>query len=205
MKRKPLHSSVSGEQPKKKGRLFLPLFLGGIMVLSTFAILFSGPSNQDSSTSYKYGSTYYRLTSRGWEATVAGQQLLLRSGPKELVAFYSDLPLESITSLKDADKFYLSTSPDQPLQLAIRELYANENILPAFSLSCLKDDVKGCEQLPIKTCQQASDKIGVLILQLGETTSFTAENHCYTATGKTADELTQIVDKLLLYLYGVLP
>jgi len=197
MKTKPTRS----EEPTSKRKLFLPLFLGGLMVLSTFAIIFSGPS-QPSTLDYTYHDIYFQSTPQGWQSTVQGLPLVLQHGPQALESLYSDLSFTPATSLLGLEKLYVSSLPPEPAQEAMRDLYLNSNTLPPISFSCIADIV-GCEELPIKTCKDASASIGVVIFRLGETEEFTTEGTCVTLTANTTLALTQMTDKLIYTLYGV--
>lgn len=190
-------------EPKSKKRFFLPLFLGFIMVLSTFAIIFSGPGD-DSSQVYKYKDTYFRKTNRGWEASYQGQELVFQYGPEELASLFPDSNLKTFTALRSLEKIYISTLPGEQVQPAMRELYAHGNSLPLLTFACVEDREE-CGDMPVKDCTAASDTTAVLILRLGNVTSLTSEDHCSTLTGNSIEELVQLVDKGLLYFYGVLP
>jgi len=200
MKTKPSRTSLD-ETKKRRGKLILPLFLGAILVLSTFAIIFSGPS-PDTGQSYTYNNLYFRLTPQGWEATVQGQPLTLRHGPQELETLYQNFSLQQITTLRSVQKIYLSTHPGEPAQEAVRELYLHSTPLSPLQFACVAD-VEGCGDLPIKTCSDASDTTAVVLYRIGEETSFTVDNHCYTVIAPTVTILTQMTDIFIYYLYGV--
>ena len=201
MKTKPSRSFAS-ESPTKK-KLFLPLFLGGLLVLSTFAIIFSGPA-ETPVQSYTYHDTSFRLTPQGWESTVQGQPLILRHGPKELESLYPQFPFSSSATLLGLQKIYLSYLPNTLVEEALRDLYLNSNILPPATLSCLEDR-EGCETLPVKSCKDATAGIGVIVFHLGEQDAMTVDGTCVTLTANTTTTLTQMTDTLVYTLYGVFP
>ncbi len=198
MKTKPVRSL---QEPSKKKKLFLPLFLGGLMVLSTFAIIFSGPS-ETSTTSYTYHDRSFRLTAQGWESTLQGQNLILRNGPQELTSYSTQFPFATAASFLGLQKLYASTMPDEPSQEAIRDFYLNSNILPPITFACVAD-VAGCESLPLKTCADATATVGVVLFRIGEPLSFSADGTCATLMAPTPSELTQLTDAWLYTLYGV--
>ncbi|GEM_PF-3406269 len=200
MKTKPTRSQ---QEHSTKKKLLLPLFLGGIMILSTFAIIFSGPS-ETAQPSYTYNDISFRLTSKGWESTLQGQQVTLRYGPQELEPLSSQFPFSSATSLLSLEKMYISTLPNEPFQEAARELYSQATLLPLMSLACL-EDVSGCESLPIKTCSDATSSLGVVVFRLKEPELVTVEGTCVTLEAPTATRLTQMSDTLLYALYGIFP
>lgn len=202
MKTKPVRSPQQ-ESSAKKRKLFLPLFLGGLMVLSTFAIIFSGPS-QTSSTSYTYHDLSFRLTAQGWESTLQGQSLLLRHGPEELASLFPQYPFLAAASFPTLQKIYASTLPDEPAQEAVRDFYLNSYLLPPISFACAAD-VPGCESLPLKTCRDATDTTGVVLFRIGEATSFTVDGTCVSLTAPTSSALTQLTDTWIYTLYGVFP
>lgn len=171
--------------------------------MSTFAIIFSGPS-QSSTSSYKYHGIYFRLTPQGWESTVQGQSLVLRYGPQELESLYFDFPYAASLSLSSLQKLYLSTIPGEPIQEALRDFYLQRTILPPVTLACVTD-VAGCEELPVKTCADATETVGVVIFQLGDQDALTVDRTCVTLVANTTASLTQMTDKLIYFLYGVFP
>mgnify|MGYP001563237249 CR=1 FL=1 len=128
--------------------------------------------------------------------------MILRYGPQELEGLYQNLSLQQITTLRSVQKIYLSTSPGEPVQEAVRELYLHSTPLAPVQLACVAD-IEGCGDLPIKTCSDSSDTVAVLLYRIGEETSFTVNNHCYTVVAPTAQALTQLTDSFIYYLYGV--
>lgn len=173
------------------------------MILSTFAIIFSGPS-ETPQPSYTYKDISFRLTARGWESTIQGQPVTLRYGPQELETLSSQFSFSSATFLLSLQKIYLSTLPNEPFQEAARELYAQNTFLPSLSLACL-EDVAGCESLPLKTCQDATAAAGVVVFRVQEPEQITVKETCVTLQAPTATRLTQMSDTLLYTLYGVFP
>ena len=200
MKTKPIRSSDKSSNTKK---LFVPLFLAGILLLSTFAIIFSGPS-QDTTSSYTYKDYTFRLTAQGWESTLQGQPLVLRHGPQALETLFTQFSFSSATSLLGLQKVYLSSLPPEPVQEALRELYLNSNILPPATLSCVAD-APGCEELPLKSCSDATATTGVIIFRLGEQDSMTVDTTCITLIANTTASLTQMTDTMIYSLYGGFP
>jgi len=200
MKTKPSRSLELRPQKKK---WVLPAFLGGLLVLSTFAIIFSGPG-QSSTSSYKYHDIYFRLTPQGWESTVQGQPLVLRYGPKELESLYPDFPYAASLFLLSLQKLYLSTLPGEPIQEALRDFYLQSAVLPPVTLACVVD-VSGCEELPVKGCADATETIGVVIFRVGDEDALTVDRTCVTLVANTTTSLTQMTDTLLYFLYGVFP
>ena len=173
------------------------------MVLSTFAIIFSGPS-QTSSSSSTYKDISFRLTAQGWESTLQGQSILLRHGPEELASLFSQHSFLAAASFPTLQKIYVSTLPDEPVQEAVRDFYLNSYLLPPISFSCAAD-APGCESLPLKTCRDATAAMGVVLFRIGDPSSFAVEGSCVTLTAPTSSALTQLADTWVYTLYGVFP
>ena len=199
---------TEGSQPFEKKKLFLPLFLASLMIFSAFAVILSGygPSEEEVTGAVEYGG--YEFTphqGRGWQATVNGAPLLLRYSPFEVESLYQEVDMTPLHTLFEANKIYVSIAPEDSVRIPLQELYTHLKItLPSVFLACTQDG-QDCAELPLKTCADAGEGVGVLILKEGteEGISLEEEEHCVTLTGRE-QELTFFVDKLLLSLYGLL-
>lgn len=191
--------------PKKK--LFLPLFLGSIMIFSVFAIIFSSPntSSPNDSSVLEYQGYTFRQQGTGWSTSVNGRTLNLRYNPVDVSSSFPDLDLSSLQNLFTASKIYLSFFPGEQIQLPLQELYNNlKPAYPQLFLTCVTEG-PGCTDLPIKTCADATSSTAVLLLQSDPSSSpptMTGTAMCFTLKGNERD-LVILIDKLLLALAGL--
>tara|TARA_Y100000034_G_C6908281_1_gene422211 strand:+ start:6447 stop:7055 length:609 start_codon:yes stop_codon:yes gene_type:complete len=202
MKTKLARIERKGSFQKKK--LFLPIFLAAIMVFSAFAIILSSYSGEDAPENPTSDYKGYDFSSQygSWTSTVNGRQLTLRYSPFELESLHTEIDLAPFTTLLASEKTYLSVLPEEQTQIPLQELYTNlKPYISQIFVACAKDGI-GCEELPLKTCTDASETTAVILLQEGEELTFENQKNCYTLTG-TELALTQVIDKLILSLHGL--
>jgi hypothetical protein len=198
------------KQSLEKKKLFLPLFLASIMVFSAFAVVLSGynSGSPDPTGSIEYKDALFLPQGGGWLATLSGRQLFIRYSPLELEVVHAEADFSSLHTLLTADKTYVSVTPGENVQVPLQEFYANlKPYLPALFLACTEDG-GGCEELPLKTCEDAGDGVSVLLFKEAaeglEEDSFSLDEKegCMVLTG-TELSLTHYVDKFLLSFYGL--
>jgi hypothetical protein len=193
-----------------KKKLFLPIFLGSIMIFSVFAVIFSGPPTdapvQDSSTQ-EYAGVLFTQQGTSWSASVNNKALMLRYNPLDVSSSFPELDLTSLRTLFTAPKIYITMMPGEQVQLPLQELYTNlKPFTPTLFLACSQEG-PGCEDLPLKMCSDATSASAVFFIRQNSNTaspSLTKGNEfCYTLSGKDERDLLFAIDKLLLQLYGL--
>ena len=202
--------SVSSTPSLQRKKLFLPLFLAGLMVFSVFAVVLSsfGPTPDDTTTiTTTYKGYEFTSTTSGWTTTIKGQPFLIQSHPDTLQSFQApELPL--LTPLLTAQKIYLSVPPEHALHTPLSVLYTN--LRTRFNnnafLACTADG-EGCEDLPLKTCADATTTAPVLVLDLAENDNTLPKMtiphpHCYTFTAPSTTFMP-LVNHFLFTLYTV--
>lgn len=184
-------------------KLILPIFLASTMVFSMFAIILSGSndSEEEKGRFFEYGGYRFKNVGNIWTTTVNGREIALRYSPEILESLFEDLDLSKFETILGYKKVYLSISPGDSVELPLQEFYFNmKQFIPNLFLSCVKDG-EGCEELPLKSCEDATEDFMVIILKEGseEKLSLTVIDDCITLEGKERDLLI-LVDKIILQI-----
>jgi hypothetical protein len=132
-----------------------------------------------------------------WNVVVNDMTLSLATSPDDLI--FSELDV-SFGSLNVAQKVYVTREPNEAV-VASNELYSLLRSSRTTFPTCLKDG-PGCEQLPLKTCSDARDRVVVIQLLLDDQRDFEVEGACYTLRGDETS-LIRMVDTFVLGSYGV--
>lgn len=195
MKIKPKSTQETSSQKK----IILPLFLALIMVMSVFGVFLGGLSEgNESGTIAINGFDFVPQSNGRWMVKDTDFSLDLQNGPYDL----GSLPASfDVIPLQQATKVYVSYDPQSSYFNALPDLVINLKTRVLVVPSCY-EELPGCEQLPLKTCQDAAADVGVVILMLSEENSFVQEGSCYTLKG-TPDSLNKVADALLLSYFGV--
>ncbi|MBI2667961.1 hypothetical protein HYX17_04310 [Candidatus Woesearchaeota archaeon] len=186
---------------KKNLTIILGIFIIGTMILSTFGYSsFSGFTSADANY-YDYNEYKFIETNQGWSTYINNNQVVFFFGPRDLEDFQLDVDLKS-NNLDYLEKVYISFNPDDNLQPAIQEFIKFIKIESNFVIAC-SEDVKGCENLPIKTCKNSTDKIGVIQFNLDDKTEITTKNTCINVKGNTLS-MIKMIDKIALANLGIM-
>ena len=175
-------------------RLFIPLFLAFILILSVFGYIFAGKSSNDDTSQYQGYS--FTKTSQGWKLISAGKTYFFYSLPDQL----HDIPLAPLPS---ASKFYISGQDISFFSsLPYRELTLNLGNAIKLQPACAQDS-PGCETYPLKTCADATSNAPVLVYLYAEKSSLEQKENCLQIQG-TTDDMIRITDAIILHSLGVL-
>ena len=185
--------NVSFWSNKKFLTLLMGLFIISIMV---FSVLYYG---LDSSGQEKveYQGITFTQTNYGWQGyTDEDERILILTNPQEL----EGVPLPSGISfsyLEHLPKVYVSFNPENDMSSVLQDFQANVRASGYLTAACYEDS-ELCSELPIKTCVDASESVGVVLFQYAEEDSVTLEGNCLTIQGKN---LLMLTDKLILDSY----
>lgn len=187
------------KQKSNKTRLFLPVFIAIIMITSILGFM----NSPDTEQQYKYNDHLFTQTDKGWITYVNNRPLLLAYDPQSLESISIDDI--SLSELNSAQKTYLSTNPEDNLnQVALYNF--QQNIIPLLSARLVTSctvDIPQCSEKPIKTCEDASDDVKVIIIKSSNQTAVKYRDNCLTIQGKNQN-LTQATDKLTLRLWSII-
>ena len=173
---------------EKKLTLAFGLFFIIIMVFSALSMY----EKPDTENTYDYNGIKFTNTESGWQAYKSdGSLVTLISSPRELENITIDyIPLNMLNSMQ---KIYISTNPQDRNREAKNEL-SKLPITPLKVAACY-EDAEGCADYPLKTCDDATDSIGVILVKESNVTDVSYKYNCLTIQG---DDLLKLVDKLIL-------
>src|SRR3989344_186765 len=135
-----------------KMKVLFPLFIVGIMVLSTFGVVLSSfTSNNIESIKYKQ----YKFThdSNIWFTYKGNQRIEFITDPRELDSVYIG---DIITKLVTHPKIYVSINPDNNLDVE-RQIFKEtvSQLLKIPIIAACSKDHESCSNLPIKNCNDS--------------------------------------------------
>ena len=181
-------------KPEKKSRkLFLPIFIALIMILSALGFMWKGPSKDQ----YKYNNLLFTKTKNGWLTYVDNKAFLLTYSPRELENITAAI---SLNNLNYAQIIFFSLNPEEDVYQAVYDFQTNMNNLfvPLLIPACTAN-VSKCINITLKNCQDATENAKVIIFKEENQTKITYKNNCLTIQGKGGN-LTKATDKLILTL-----
>jgi hypothetical protein len=191
-------------QRKKKAfykrKEFFTILIGAFFILlMALSAVNMGSNDEDVLDTVEYNGLEFStaLNYNGWLATTeTGQQIILTYSPE----FLSEIELDKVNlkSFNEKEKVYLSINPYETVQVALQDFQANIQFQARYVISCYEDnDV--CKDLPLKTCDDATETIGIIVFKEAEKDSVSFEEDCLTIQGK---DLLKVTDKLVLDYYG---
>ena len=187
------------ERTKKISVLFIALFIISIMVASV--LNFGLPSNdaaQQATLTYN-GYDFFPTNIGGWMTEKDGKQIALTYNPQQLEDIFFDEI--DFTTLKLSEKVYLSLDANNNnLAIAANDIIRNM-AFPKIVRAC-PEDIPGCENFPLKNCEDSTDPTGVIYLKENETRIVQLEKNCLFIQAPSYD-LLKIVDKIIYKELGI--
>ncbi len=184
-------NKVAFYKNKKFFTILMGLFLIMLMALGAVNV---GMNNDDDKV--EYNGLEFVETDGGWRANLEDESeiyLIFNPGELEIEEEFS----VSFSSLLNSEKVYFSYDPSKESQYAMYDLSRNFNF-NKIVYSCYEDSDL-CTEMPLKTCDDASLDVGVVIFKVGEENKVSFEDNCLSIEGKS---LLNVVDKLILDYYG---
>jgi len=190
MKQKIKYGKQHGFLATKERKLTVAFGLFFIMIMVFSAL--SMYEKPDTENIYEYKGIKFTNTETGWQAyKTDGTLMTLASSPRELENITIDyIPLNLLNSM---EKIYVSTNPQDRNREAMYE-FTKLPIAPLKVAACY-EDVEGCADYPLKTCEDATDSIGVIVVKQSNVTEVSYKYNCLTIQG---DDLLKLMDKLIL-------
>ncbi len=188
------YSKVDNSEKKKKFYvIFMGLFIISIMVFST---IYYGLSD-DTQSEVEYQGLKFIESSSGWMTYVNNnEKLVILSNPEDLDSVeFNEVDFDS---MKSNSKIYVSFNPYDNSNNALYDLDRSGLLSMQIYVTCYEDNDK-CSELPIKTCDDAVQGTGVVVIKLSNETKVSLNNNCLTIEGK---DLLKIVDKFIVDQYG---
>lgn len=182
------------KEDKGKKRLFLPLFLGFILIASAFGVMISG-FGSGKQQKVEYGGYNFVNINGRWNVNLQGTTFSFAYNPAQVENLeITPFPLAAFNS---GAKVYITYDPSEYLSAGLTEMQTS--LLPLISVkafrACTKD-VAGCENLPIKTCIDATGSEKIVVINQGDNLQTSYESNCYTLSGPDLD-LAKAFDKIV--------
>ena len=180
--------------------IMIAVFFVMLMALSAVNLGQNNEEDDASSNAFEaYGLTFVQ-SSNGYEAELSdGSVLSLIYDPSQLDDVGDASIVGSLASFVYVEKVYLSSDLNASnLDYALYDFQRNVALPSSVSLACYEEG-ELCEDLPLKTCEDASESVGVIVWKEAEETSVSLVDNCLTIEGKN---LLKVTDKLLIENYG---
>lgn len=173
-----------------KSKIFISVFISLIMVSSIIGYMFG-----DSEESVKYKGYKFVNNNGNWVANINNKQIILSERPDLLEDI--SVPEIELSYLNFMSKVYLSLNPEDKMEATLYLFAQNvlSNLNPKLIRSCINDSAE-CKEMPLKSCQDATNNIFVIVIKRGEKSIDYKEN-CLTITGD-AEAIIKYLDKLTL-------
>ncbi|GEM_PF-4154374 len=186
---------------KQKSKLFLPLFIIGIMVLSMFGVVIGGLS--DDSTTIKYNDIVFRQDSGTYLFTINDITYRTRYDPTTVEGFIDHLSPSFLQDFLATPTLYLDVS-NQATVVYMQELAFNLNRERTIHFSCTEAaaDEEHCLELPLYSCDTLPENTLLFTYALAGERSTTYENNCFALEG-TESYLLGVTDALIMYHGGI--
>ncbi len=188
-------------KPKRKEvskQRILTYSMGGFIILLMVASAMNMWKGDQQET-YNYKGIKFTKTEQGfWVGYNGNQRIVLNYNPKDLEKI--SLP-QNIGALNLASKIYLTTNDlkqnARPMDYFKRKIGIT-NMKP---YACVEDK-DGCEELPLKSCEDSTETEAVVLFKRSDETKVTFKNNCLILEG-TSENLIKAVDHLYFTLSGL--
>lgn len=176
----------------------MAIFIVVIMVISVigFVIVSSMPSNR-----FNYKGYVFSEYDGRWVSYYSGKKISLSYDPRLL----EDELINGFVSLSDfnVEKIYVVSDPRENVYLVKREFFNNiGQFLEARLVNACDEDLEVCRDLPIKSCSDVDDDIGVILFEESDNNEVSYVDGCLVIRGR-GEGLIRKVDKLVLVLLGI--
>jgi len=188
---------------EKKESLFskkrtLTYVLGGFIIMLMVASGLNMWKGEKEET-YDYHGLKFLKTEQGiWAAYKGNEQIALIYSPEELDKI--EMPA-NVGMLSYSQKIYLSTDDIKSNARAMDYFKRKIGITQLKPYACV-EDLPGCENLPLKTCDDATQSQAVVVFKKSEETKVSYKANCLTMEG-ASENLIKAIDKLYFELAGI--
>jgi len=171
--------------------------IGGFIILLMVASALNMQSENEEK--YEYHGLKFVQTEQGvWLAYKGNQQITLLYSPEELEKI--ELPM-NIGMISYSQKIYISTDDIKNNARPMDYFKRRIGITESKPYACIEDS-PGCESLPLKTCEDATQEQGVVVFKRAEELKIDYKANCLTMEGDS-ESLIKAIDKLHLTLMGI--
>ena len=207
MKKRKIQEKKESMFSKKRTLTYL---MGSFIILLMAASALNMWKGEKEKT-YDYHGLNFLQTEQGlWVAYKGNQQIVLPYSPEELEKI--NMP-ENVNTLNYAQKIYVSTDDLKVNARAMDYFRQRIGITEIKPIACTGDN-EGCENLPLKDCDNATQSQAVVVFKRPEKTEETEEteeeaetrisyiDNCLVMEG-TSENLIKAIDKLYFTLTGI--
>lgn len=192
MKKRIIEEKKEGFFSKRK----IFMYLVGIFLIVLMVGSVLNTSGEETEV-YEHKGVKFNKIEGGWIGYLGEQPIVLINNPGDVQDVKVDG--EGFKNLNSMSKIYLSTIPEDNIVGGIREFSRNIKLEPSVVPACF-EDVEGCEELPLKNCNDANIYTGVIIFKSGENNTINFKNNCLTVEANKT-EMIKVVDRLVLEWY----
>ncbi len=179
----------------RRRKIILPIFIALLMIFSIFGVVISSFGNStDNTQKIDYNGYSFVFDGNIWFTFKDKQKIEFNFDPRELDSF----DIGKLNSLVYGNnKIYISFNPEENLENEANKLRSILSIITQKQvfLSCYEDN-KGCEELPLKTCEDSREGVLVIIIKNGEF-NIEEDSGCIGIIGESLD-FYKIIDKIRL-------
>jgi|SRR3989344_1506377 len=186
------------KKQSKLKKLILPLFIIFIMVFSIFGYFSDSNGNAEKKDYHGYK---FVDSGQGWITYKGDKQIIIQTDPS-ILQYYQDINIK-LDDLNSAEKIYLTLNPQESVYGAANILLNQLQSLTSTQiiLACT-EDVEECSNIPLKTCDDASQSVKIIQLRQSETQKMSYQNNCLLIEGDYQNSLI-FIDKLVLTLNNI--
>jgi hypothetical protein len=194
MRKRIIKENKGGFFSKKRIIMYL---IGGFLIL----LMVGSVLNMDGEKkeTYEYNGIKFIRADIGWIGYLNDKPITLANSPEVIkdIRVYG----EGFKNLNSLGKIYLSVNPTDYLISGLSEFSRNIQLEPALIPACF-EDVAGCEERPIKDCDDSNVFTGVMIFKTGDNNTINFKNNCLVVEAKKGD-MVKVIDRLILEWYEI--
>ncbi len=180
------------KEPFWKSKKLITSLMGGFIILIMVTSILGLWAEQKGENKYEYKGIKFTDTDYGWIGYKDSQRITLRNNPSELENIsIGYIPVYTLNSL---GKVYISLDYNEEALKAMQVFEQNIKISTITVPACVKDTPR-CAEMPLKSCEDTTETIGVIMMQKANETEVSLKNNCLKIQGP---DLTKIVEKLVL-------
>lgn len=192
---------IEEKSKKDKKKLFIPIFIASVMILSVFGVIVGNLGTSEDTNSnnlIEYKGFKFIKTDLGWQTNVNNFQISILNSPNEINDIILNMPKES---LKEISKVYISRNPKEYINNLDLFLQSNLRQLVNTQIAC-NVDIEECKNLPLKSCNDIDNNTFIIMIKISDKNEFNFNNNCLNIRGNTV-YLSKVIDKLILNIFGL--
>ena len=206
IKRHKVKKSLKREEPKKEGlskQAILTIFLGALMVLSVFGIMFGSYSS--GGEKLEYGEQTFKRTDTGWSTEIDGERVEFTYFPSDLEEL--NISKDVVDKLLDSKVAYVTFNPSsenvQNLELMRFELQKSFSQLFGTYMMLGITEPSDVYAQPLIDCTNATAKTPVISIVESNMTNAFIDGDCIVLETEEYSVIA-LKDRLLYSMLGII-